>query len=50
MLKHKSDDELEILEKLMKKEQRILIALPLLTKQRMTAKQRKHPHPQCQEY
>ena len=46
MLKRKSD-ELKILEKLVKKKQisldLISIALPLLTKQKTTVKQRKQP-------
>ena len=52
MLKRKSDNELEILEKLVKKQidlVLILVVLPVLTKQRTTAKQRKHPL-QCQDY
>ena len=47
MLKRKSDDELEILEKLVKKKQFglifILFALSVLIKQITTEKQRKHP-------
>ena len=47
MLKRKSDDELEILEKLVKKKQFglifILVALSVLIKQITTEKQRKHP-------
>ena len=50
MLKSKSDDELKILEKLVKKKQillnLILVALLLLSKQR-PVKQRKHPPLQC---
>ena len=46
MMKRKSDAELEILEKLMKKRKishliLTLVALSLLTKQRITVKQRK---------
>ena len=47
MLKRKTDDEFEILEKLVKNSKFRLIfisvVLPVLTKQRTTAKQRKHP-------
>ena len=47
MSKRKSDDELQILEKPVKKKQTLLIlfsvALSLLTMQRTTAKQRKQP-------
>ena len=52
MLKRKSD-ELEILEKLVKKKQisvdLISIALPLLTKQKTTVNQRKQPPLQRQD-
>ena len=52
MAKRKNDYGLEILENQVKKKQIlvvILVAFPLLTKQRTAAKQRKHPPLQFQE-